>query len=196
MDSAKVKVPYLASQIIRRKADLFRRRFWDNSLPVDIERIIDQKLKIDIIPLPNLFRSCGMDALILSDWRSICVDKNEYLHSRYQNRLRFSLAHEIGHLVLHKKIWEKLGIRSSVDFYWTILQIPPEQYGFMETQANKFAGFLLVAQGRLLVEREKALNKFKKTGLDEKFLDSFVVRSLSNTFGVSEETIKIRLGNF
>ncbi len=195
MNFTKIKVPYLDRKTVERKADLFRQKHWDDSLPVDIERIIDVKLKIDIISLPNLFKFCDMDALITSDWQFIYIDEDRYLDSRHQNRLRFSLAHEIGHLVLHKKVWEKLGIKSSVDFYNAILQMLPEQYGFIETQANKFAAFLLVPRKRLIIEKEKSLEEAKKIGQGEEFLNSYVIRALSGIFGVSEKTIEIRLNN-
>jgi len=125
MDYRNIKVPFLNNADIKSKADLFRKTFWDNSIPIDIERIIDLRLKIDIIPIPNLQKLCDTDALIASSWKSVYIDKYRYLDDRYQNRLRFSLAHEIGHFVLHKNIYESLSIKSFSDFYNLIKDIPP-----------------------------------------------------------------------
>ncbi len=144
MDYASIKAPYIGNEEIKKKADSFRQRLWDDSIPVDIETIIDIRLKIDVIPSLNLRQRCDSDALISSDWKSIYVDQNEYLDDRYQNRLRFSFAHEIGHFILHKDIHSNFKIASPEDFYRFIEKIPKEQYGFFETQANKFAGYLLV----------------------------------------------------
>jgi len=144
MNYIEIKAPYISNEKIKKKANLFRQKFWGDSIPVDIETIIDVKLKIDIIPSLNLKQECDSDALISSDWKSILVDQDEYLDERYQNRLRFSFAHEIGHFVLHKNIYSSFDITTIEKFYRFIEKIPKEQYNFFEIQANKFAGYLLV----------------------------------------------------
>ena len=53
MDYKNVIAPYLSNAKIKREADLFRENFWDYSIPVNIEDIIDIKLKIGIIPIPG-----------------------------------------------------------------------------------------------------------------------------------------------
>ena len=73
MNYSDIKIPFINKEEIKRKADLFRYKFWNDSIPIDIEKIIDVKLRIDIITLPNLG-----DAFISSDWKSIYVDKNKY----------------------------------------------------------------------------------------------------------------------
>ena len=94
-------MPYLDNFSIEKKAEMFRNKFWNNTIPVDIENIIDVKLKIFVVPVPEFLNLVSIDALITSDWKSIYVDRDEYLDERRHNRLRFSLSHEIGHLVLH-----------------------------------------------------------------------------------------------
>jgi len=108
MDYKNIKVPYFDKKKIEEEAENFRKKFWNNSIPVDIETIIDVKLKIYIIPILGFLRLASVDALISSDYKSIYVDKEVYLDERRHNRLRFSLAHEIGHFVLHKKVYSKI----------------------------------------------------------------------------------------
>ena len=193
------KTPYISKDNIKIKADLFRKKLWDDSIPVDIEKIIDVKLKIDIIPLPGLEQNCGTDAFISSDWKSVCIDKRKFLDNR--NRLRFSLAHEIGHFVLHKSIYSKFKITDLKDFYDFMNKMPVDQYGYLESQANSFANFLLVPRDRLLVEKEKALNKIKKAynidinKIDQKTLYSYMAIPISMVFGVSEKVIEIALSD-
>ena len=107
MDYTKINVPFLSNLEIKNKADLFRRKFWNDSVPIDMEDIVELKLEMEIIPLKSLQTLFGIDALITSDWRSIYIDYDRYVDERYQNRLRFSLAHEIGHFVLHKGIYNR-----------------------------------------------------------------------------------------
>ncbi len=54
MDYAKVNVPFLGNAKIKNRAESFRKRLWDSSIPVDIEKIIELKLKFNIIPSPGL----------------------------------------------------------------------------------------------------------------------------------------------
>ena len=181
---------------------MFRKKFWNNSIPIDIEKIIDITLKLDIVPLPGLTRLCDADALITSNWKFIYVDKEKYLDERYDNRLRFSFAHEIGHFILHKEVYENLNIKSFEDFYKAINQIPQEQYGYIETQANKFANYFLIPRNKLFLERDKIIegNKtivqmIKSEKLDNKTIDSYIAISLSKIFYVSESAMEIALND-
>lgn len=51
---SELSVPFLKPSEIKTKADAFRNKHWGNSLPVDIEQIIEFKLRINIIPVPEL----------------------------------------------------------------------------------------------------------------------------------------------
>jgi Zn-dependent peptidase ImmA (M78 family) len=197
MDFKKIKAPFLNNQEIKEKANAFRRKFWNNHVPVDIENIIELKLKLDIIPKPGFQNFCGTDALISSNWQAIYVDHNAYLDERYQNRLRFSLAHEIGHFVLHRNFYNALAIEDTSDFYDLFKHIPQEQYGYLETQANKFANYLLVPRKTLSSERDKvlkAVNDYKQLEkLDKGTLNSYLAIPISKVFGVSEKVVEIAL---
>jgi Zn-dependent peptidase ImmA (M78 family) len=200
MDYKKIFIPFLDNSSIKKSADSFRDNYWDDTIPVDIERIINVKMEIDIIPSPGLHNLCDVDALIYSNWKSIIVDYNKYSDERYQNRLRFSYAHEIGHFILHKNIHKNLKIKSTKDFQKFIKEVPQIQYGYLETQANKFANFLLIPRGRLSVEKEKEMKKNKELGglissgkLNKKTVNSYLAIPLSKTFGVSEEAMEIAL---
>lgn len=200
MNYKKIIVPYLSNTRIERKAELFREKFWGDSVPIDIESIIDKKLKINVIPIPGFLKLANIDALMSSDWESIYVDRDEYLDERRHNRLRFSLAHEIGHFVLHKEIYSNFNIKNLNDYYRLNKDIPQKQYSYLETQANKFANYLLVPRRILIVERKKELKKkgspawFKE--VDIKTLNSYCAIPLSKIFKVSDEVVAIALNDF
>lgn len=194
---ANIRVPYLESLTIRNKAENFRNKYWNHILPVDIERIIDVNLNINIIPIPALEKLCNTDALITSDWQSLYIDKDLFEDERRQSRLRFSLAHEIGHFVLHKNFYNSLKILSFEDFYNFMDLIPTEQYGYLETQANKFAGHLLVPRdllsNRLDNELEEVNKKIDIDNLDKLLLKSYLANPLAKEFGISQESMEIIL---
>jgi len=197
MDYTQIKIPFLKAKSIKNTADRFRQKYWGNIIPIDIEKISETKLGIDIIPLPDLNMNCDTDAYITSDWASIMVDNAKYMYDKHQNRLRFSIAHEIGHYVLHKEVYSGFNINEIEDFYEFIEQIPGAEYGNLETQANKFASFLLVPREILAVEKEDLL-KEKTAGLellnvDDETLNSYIAGPLASKFGVSPEVIEIAL---
>ena len=197
-DYSKIKIPFLSNQIIKTKADSFRKKYWNEGIPVDIEKIIDIKFEIDIIPVKNSNNFFDADALMVSSWKAIYVDYNNYLNDN-KNRLRFSFAHEIGHFVLHKNIYESFSIKSFEDFYNLFENISSEQYGYLETQANKFANYLLVPRDFLFLKKEKLLQKIGKSiNLKEhstETLNSYLAIPLSKIFGVSEQVIEIALSD-
>ena len=59
------------------------------------------------------------------------------------NRLRFSLAHEIGHLFLHRKAFEEANIGDVAHYLEWINDHNGRKYS-IEREANEFAGRLLV----------------------------------------------------
>ncbi len=196
MNYGKIRIPFIKN--IGERADEFRKRIWGNSIPVDMESIIELKLKIDLMPLYGLQKSFGVDAFITSNWNLIYVDEDEY--KKFPNRLKFSLAHEIGHLVLHKNIYDSFKIKTIEDLYKFISQISQEQHNNFETQANIFANNLLVPRDKLITEKEKATrvirNKFPKLEKASKdVLNPYLAIPISKKFGVSQKVIEIALGN-
>ena len=76
-----------------------------DTYPIPIEKIIEFQLKLDIIPIPGLHKVFDIDGFLSSDRTGISVDDGIY-HSRI-GRYRFTLAHEIGHFILHKGLYEQ-----------------------------------------------------------------------------------------
>lgn len=200
MDYNKIRTVYIDNSTIKSKAEIFRTKYWDKILPVNIEKIIDVNLEINIIPLPNLEKLCNTNALITSNWKSLYIDKKLFEDERRESRLRFSLAHEIGHFILHKDFYASLQINSFEDFYNFLELIPIEQYGYLETQANKFASYLLVPQNllseKLKKELKRANQKIDISNFDKSLLKSYIANPLGKEFGISQESMEIILNEF
>lgn len=84
------------------------------------------QLRLDVIPFPDLLKKYSVDAAIVPDFSGIYVDKESYVYLEGQpisrfNRLRFSLAHELGHIVMHREMAPKHGFLSLDEFWaWTL----------------------------------------------------------------------------
>lgn len=189
-----ITVPFVSDYEIKRKADSFREKYWGKKIPVKIETIIEIKLKIKIIPIPNLFKLCSIDGQISSDFSSIWVDEDSYLYDG-TNRLNFSLAHELGHYVLHKDLFSSFGIKSIEDAVAFINNVPEKPYSFIETQANKFASNLLLPREPLAGTRKEIVGQYKLEDVSDKAVNSYIADSIAKKFEVSSWAAEIALND-
>jgi len=118
-------------------------------------------------------------------------------------RWRFTLAHEIGHLVLHGSVLKKYLAVSSDNDELEIMSpgISADVLKRMEIQANKFASLLLMPS----LYFEKAVNNyFKRNSITKGFiywdhqiqnakLALTLLAELETIFGVSKEAAKVNL---
>ena len=119
-----------------------------DKLPLDLITFVDLDLRLDLIPYDGLHRDFGAEAALLSDFTGIYVDGETFdlIDSAPEwrlNRLRFSLAHEIGHLFLHREVFEQSNIRDADHYLAWINEHGGQKYQ-LEREANEFAGRLLV----------------------------------------------------
>lgn len=185
-----VAVPFVGDYAIKQKADLLRKKIWGDKIPVEIEI----KLKIKIIPVPKLFELCSVDSQISSDFLSIVIDQESY-EKNDNNRIYFSLAHELGHYILHKDLFASFKIKSVEDMLAFIKDIPEKQYFFLETQANKFASHFLLPRENLAKSREKIIERYQLEGMDEKLVNSYIADGIARKFNVSSQAAELALND-
>jgi hypothetical protein len=105
-DPRHFKAPYIPKERIWQEADRVRAAYLAaRSLPVQILDLAEFDLGFDLVPLDGLREQMDIDALLMGDLKSILVDKRSFMSPRLEYRLRFSVAHEIGHLVMHRDIY-------------------------------------------------------------------------------------------
>lgn len=127
-------------------AEEFRRYHkYAATFPVEIEDLIEFELGIDIIPTFGLKQTVGVEAFLSKNRAEIRVDSVAYNNPVYLSRLRFTLAEEVAHLVLHKEIYEDgVSYSSEEEFIDDILSMDEDDLNWIERQARQFAGRLLV----------------------------------------------------
>jgi Zn-dependent peptidase ImmA (M78 family) len=165
---------------------------------VDVEKIIESRLKLTIQPKHNIRRETDMDAYLLIDRTGIVVDHEKFIDERYLNRLRFSFAHELGHYFLHEYIYNKMIFNSIEEWRDFFKSIPDFDYKNYEWQANEFAGRLLVPRDELASEIKLAMKYIRENNLSDylKSEPNAVLASvspmISKKFGVSDTVIATR----
>ncbi|HUU41816.1 MAG TPA: ImmA/IrrE family metallo-endopeptidase [Desulfatiglandales bacterium] len=199
-DISDFKCPYITKEQIWQEAENFRGKFWpEDTLPVNIETIAENRLKLNIEPEYNLLSELDVDAYLRVDLTGIIVDYNCYMNEKYINRLRFSFAHELGHFFLHKDIYASFSITDVSTWKDFMGNIPDREYGFFEYQANEFSGRVLVPRERLIVELKNCLQKIKESDLlalvttDPGAVLSSISPTLCKPFGVSDQVIERRV---
>ncbi|MDI6761264.1 MAG: ImmA/IrrE family metallo-endopeptidase, partial [Candidatus Brocadiaceae bacterium] len=91
----------------------------------------------------------------------IAVDEDVFSHSN-PVRYRFTLAHEIGHLILHPQLYRLSNIRDINSWKNFVKALPDTIYKRAEYQAYCFAGLVLVPHRPLKLEVEGAINFIKQ----------------------------------
>ena len=200
MDYSEFSCPWIQKEELWRIVEDFSNQYWpEKNIPVDMERIVEGELGLNIQPKRSLSDQLDMDAFLRLDLTGVLVDYDRYMNDRFQNRLRFSLAHEVGHFVLHRQMFKKISFRTPQEWKSFILDLPENEYRSFEWQANEFAGRLLVPRDELSLRVEEIKEK-----LQEKQLAAFlrndpdavlkrISPSLCKPFGVSEDVIETRV---
>ena len=198
-DLADFKAPFIRLDEIWGEADVFLDAYWSPpNLPVDILSIVEFDLPLEIDVVAGLREIADVDALLLGDMKTIIVDKKDFMAKHAQNRLRYSVAHEVGHYVLHKEVVQDLGWRSVDEWIDTIDAIPEDQYTWLEQHAYEFAGRILVPRDELVrafngaidLAEEKGFSDWDATG-DASL--QYVAQGVSREFRVSGDVIERRL---
>ncbi len=186
-------IPFIEDTEIWGKADAVRESTVGNCLPVNIDLIIEKYHHVQIVPVPGLKRLAGAEALILSSLLEIDYDSN-----LPAVRIRFSLAHELGHKILHGHLIESIKPPSYEEWEKLQEEIPDVIRNRAEYQAYEFAGRLLVPR-EVLIEEVKALGplieraKAQAPKLSGDELKGFIAGRICRKFDVSDQVISRRL---
>jgi len=199
-NNPKIVVPILSKTDIEKKVQEFCEHFGIDrtKVPVDVEVIVESDLKLRLEPEKGVASACGADALLLSHRGSIIVDYDRFMKDSWQNRLRFTIAHEIGHYVLHEDVYKCVHFSSVEEWADFFDGIPRPSYRWLEWQCDEFAGRLLIEGDLLKAKFEQAKKKLHGTpyeGIEP--LPEWVVEAMSEEigkfFGVSFYPVYIRL---
>jgi hypothetical protein len=191
-----IKAPFFSYDDLRHKADEFLAEHHpDGSIPVPIEEIVEFGLGCDIVPAPGLHQLLEVDGFITSDLREIWVD--QFVYDNRPARYRFTLAHEVGHSILHADIFKGQSFRSTAEWKSFVNSIPDKEHSWLEYQAYAFAGLVLVPAAPLESAARECVDKVKSEGIDLyenwDFAWSRIAAFLAKQFDVSSQLIDKRL---
>ncbi len=194
--SEEIRAPFLSYENIRGKADEFLGQHHpEGIIPVPIERIVEFKLGMDIVPVPGLRGVIEAEGFTTSDLQEIHVDGDTY--ERHRHRYRFTLAHEVGHVVLHAEVFEKGQWGNIAGWKAFVNSISEKEHSWLEYHAYSFGGLVLVPRDHLFREAKECVGLIDSEGIDLEehwdFAWTRIAAHLARRFDVSVPVIEKRL---
>ncbi len=165
-------------------------------IPVDIDLIAEKQPVVESIYLvPELQKKFNVVATTTSKPPKKCeiaLDADTCSFNR--PRANFSVAHELGHIVLHEALYLNChSIEESVELSKRL----KTSYKKIERDANYFAGAILIPRKTIFKDVEKLYDGILKgkAGLDLTWngVMPMINSALANRYQVSTQTMKIRL---
>ncbi|MBU2492339.1 MAG: ImmA/IrrE family metallo-endopeptidase [Bacteroidetes bacterium] len=195
IDPSTMKIPYISPAKIEMETRKILDKYWDQKLPIDIESICEFDLRIQLSPIPGLKNYSSTDGFLPRKLDEIFWDPEVVPH-----RIRFTIAHELGHFILHRDLIKELSFKNIQEWIDFCIAIPDATRQMAETQANRFAANILVPRSLLIEEIKKmkdiinkAIDLVGKDSIDT--IKDYIAVPLKKLFGTSEQTIKIRIEN-
>lgn len=182
--------PVIRLEYVQKEAEDFLQKYHpQNSLPIPIEEIVELQMGIGLNIVNGIKQLLDIDAFINQRFSEIFIDELSF--KKYPARTRFSIAHEIGHLILHREWYENSG-PGNVDNYLEFLdRIDDETYQKIERQASTFAGLILIPTKHLTEIIKQRVGKIPNN--EEPELLAGIIQDLPAVFNVSEMPILWRL---
>lgn len=201
MNREEIKVAYLTEEELEDIALKLHGKACDDldGFYFEVESYLYTQFKYRVQPSAKLEVGCNIDTALIACLNLIRID--ERIYDKQYNRARFSMSHELAHLVLHKEIIDsivaQLKVAKATDEYKSIISfLPPKAHRRAEWQAQ-FLGGCLLAPKKLLKEQIEIFIKerFAHTGNEQ--LDgedrSIIYHDLCKKFGMTKEAIITRI---
>jgi hypothetical protein len=190
------KIPIYSYEDLRKEADEFLRQHNPSGeFPVPIEEIVEFDFIINIVPVLGLQREYEVEGFTSSDLKNIYVD--EYVYTDRITRYRFTLAHEIGHIMLHRHLYDAHKFKSVQGWKEFINSLTEEEHSWLEYQGYSFAGLVLVPKEHLVKSTSEWTRKIKDKGISmEKNWDfawDLITEHVAKAFLVSPDVVEKRM---
>lgn len=177
-----------ASELLRKLGRL-------DSVPVEVEDIVEFEMNLEVRPVLELQRRFTLDGFLGNRSRTVFVD--QWVMEHRPSRYRFTLAHEVGHLILHAEVMREVDIQSPEDWNEFHADLGGENRAWFEHQAYWFGGALLVPAGTLTLRYEEALRWASQAGIRPDALSAHIRGTIAGwiakAFRVSTDVVDRRL---
>jgi hypothetical protein len=148
---------YTFKELSRVAQDFLATHHPSGELPIPLEEIIEFELGLDIVPVPGLMTDLDVDAFITADLKEIRVDK--YIQEKVLTRYRASLAHEVGHRLIHEDFFKDLRFTTIAEWKAILASLPQAEIDKLESQTRCLGALILVPPAQLKEQFDLAIAK-------------------------------------
>lgn len=162
-------------------------------IPIEIDRIVERNEQVDdIVPVELLQEKFKVAAVLNykpNGHFDILVDEGTFDYRR--SRASFSIAHELGHIVLHSEVCRNC---RTIDDAINLMLRLKRVYRFIEKAANYFAGAILMPSRTPVEDTAKIYEVLvKEYGYDANLIPDKLCSTLARRYEVYNPPMKIRL---
>lgn len=181
---------------LRQLATAFLRDYHPaGTVPIPIEEIVEFRFRIDIIPVEGLQAAHEVDGFISSDLKAIYVDA--FVWQQRPGRYHFTLAHELAHAVLHRRIYQAHRFQTIEEWKRFQDEISEDDRRWLEWQAYAFAGLILAPPEPLQDLYRKAVRRADAAELSVQQAGEaallYIAEWISRRLEVSPQVVERRL---
>jgi len=191
-------VRYFSPEALERKAQEFLAAHHASlTIPVPIEEIVEFKLGLNIIPFPDLSKRFDVDGFLTFVPDSIYVDQGQL--ETQETRYRFTLAHEVGHWILHRDLYADAEVHNLEGYFKAYGELDDDALKDFEFQARNLGGRILLPEARCVAAAKAALPNARQMaakagqGANEKLVCGAIARLVADQFKVSHQVAETRL---
>lgn len=187
---------YPVAEVERRGADLLRRHCSvPVPIPVDVDLLLEREPGITLDYRPGLRQVHGVVGVVVryrgTDRLDVLIDAGVADHN--PNFYRFTVAEELGHVILHRPVIEQVRTLRAAK----ALQAS-EGYWRMDRNAKRFAAAVLMPPAEVLRDAAELYPQLvTAAGFGNvEAVEAYLVDRLARRYRVSTQAMRIRLGEW
>lgn len=180
---------YTASQLEQMAISLLNKRLKVITVPVDVDYLLEQEPRVLLDYLPGIKDRFGVAGIVYREYEGrllVMIDAQIADSVKHHNFYRFTVAEELGHVRLHRKIIEQI-----TDLEMAIQLHEHPEYEVMDRNAKRFAAAILMPSECVLQNaRELYPTLVEIAGFkNRQAIKNYMASELSKKYGVSMEAM-------
>jgi len=182
-------IRFYSPQELETFADAFLKKFHRpfDSLPVEIDTIVEADLDIRILPFSCLEQRYGLHGYLALSLKKIYIEQYIMDEESFEKRYRFTVAEEVAHLLLHKDLFKD--VETPQEYLNTFDKITESEHTRMDMDAKRLAEAVLMPAEIFRRECLRLITESKSRQVNTK---PTFYSILANKFNVSEDAIGYR----
>ncbi|MEW6009571.1 MAG: ImmA/IrrE family metallo-endopeptidase [Candidatus Omnitrophota bacterium] len=186
---ASPKISFYTPQELETFAEVFLEKFHKpaDSLPVEIDTIVEADLDIRILPFSCLEQNYGLHGYLALSLKKIYIDQYIMDEDNFERRYRFTIAEEVAHSLLHKDLFKD--VKTPKEYLDALDKISESAHAQMDIDAKRLAEAILMPA---VLFRKESLRIATEIGKNNKTGKSSLFSKLADKFNVSIEAVGYR----